>query len=92
MNKPEQNPLRHRLRELLAIPERNRTDAEWDELIEIEILLAPGNREGAPMPGQRNPGAGPGNRPKNQNQNQGNAPGRKAAKKFHKRPARGGPR
>ena len=67
MEKPQPNELRARLRELLAIPDRDRTDAEWDELNELEILLAPGNREGArdpdprrngglPMQGQRNPG------------------------------------
>lgn len=41
---PTQDP-RRRLRELLSIPERDRTDAQWDEIIEIEITLAPGNRE-----------------------------------------------
>jgi hypothetical protein len=35
---------RRRLRELLAVPERERTDAQWDEIIAIEIRLAPGNR------------------------------------------------
>lgn len=30
--------------ELRRIPERNRTDAEWDELNELEIRFAPGNR------------------------------------------------
>jgi len=43
---------------LLAIPDRDRTDEQWDELNELEILLAPGNREGAPMPTARR-GAGP---------------------------------
>lgn len=33
-----------RLQQLLAIPERVRTDPEWDEIIELEIQLAPGNR------------------------------------------------
>jgi len=37
---------RRRIRELLAIPERDRTDAEWDELNELEIQTAPGNRAG----------------------------------------------
>ena len=36
--------LRRRLRELLSIPERDRNDAQWDEIIELEIQLAPGNR------------------------------------------------
>ncbi|GAB1393748.1 hypothetical protein MASR1M60_19120 [Rhodocyclaceae bacterium] len=35
---------RRRIRELLSIPERDRTDAEWDELNELEIQTAPGNR------------------------------------------------
>jgi hypothetical protein len=34
------------MRELLAIPERDRTDAQWDELNELEIQNAPGNRIG----------------------------------------------
>jgi hypothetical protein len=86
----EQQPMspRQRLQVLLAIPERQRTDAQWDELIELEIILAPGNREGAPQPGgggvRRNPNpqqsghAKPGG---------GGAPhGKKSGKKFHKRP------
>ena len=35
---------RKRLRSLLSIPERDRTDEQWDEIIELEIQLAPGNR------------------------------------------------
>ena len=35
---------RRRLRELLSVPERDRTDEQWDEIIELEIQLAPGNR------------------------------------------------
>ena len=38
------NELRQRLREMLSIPERDRTDAQWDEIIEMEIRLAPGNQ------------------------------------------------
>ncbi|MCX8087053.1 MAG: hypothetical protein N3C63_09175 [Rhodocyclaceae bacterium] len=56
---------RRRIRELLAIPERDRTDAEWDELNELEIQTAPGNRisgqpfanyggGGKPAPGSKN--------------------------------------
>ena len=37
--------MRRRIRELLSIPERDRTDAEWDELNELEIRTAPGNRD-----------------------------------------------
>lgn len=35
---------RRRLRELLAVPERDRSDEQWDEINELEIQLAPGNR------------------------------------------------
>lgn len=41
---------RRRIRELLAIPDRDRTDAEWDELNELEIQTAPGNRAGGQSP------------------------------------------
>jgi hypothetical protein len=46
---PAQPDPRRRLRELLAIPERDRSDAVWDEIIELEIDLAPGNRLSAPQ-------------------------------------------
>ena len=86
----EQQPMspRQRLQALLAIPERQRTDAQWDELIELEIMFAPGNREGAPQPGQpgqpgrRNPNAAPGGH----NKPGGGQHGKKSGKKFHKRP------
>jgi len=41
-SQPPQNPVspRQRMQELLAIPDRNRTDAEWDELNELEIAPA----------------------------------------------------
>ncbi|MBI4997489.1 MAG: hypothetical protein HZC22_11455 [Rhodocyclales bacterium] len=32
------------MRELLSVPERDRSDAQWDEINELEIQLAPGNR------------------------------------------------
>lgn len=82
---------KQRLRELIAIPERQRTDAEWDELNELEISLAQGNREGAPEPGanrqqkQGQPGGGKQNNPgggqrkpfqKNNNQKRGQQRGR----------------
>lgn len=45
MNDPQTIDPRRRIRELLAIPDRDRTDEEWDELNELEIRTAPGNRE-----------------------------------------------
>jgi hypothetical protein len=59
MDKPTTNSARARLQELRAIPERLRTDAEWDELNELEIQLAVGIRPGAPGAGARGePAAG----------------------------------
>ena len=102
MNKPQPPSPRQRMQALLAIPERQRTDEEWDELNELEIMLASGNREGAPDPNQqrRNPPGGPlgpprSNKPQGQSQGQGQqlAQGKKpgpggggGGRKFHKRP------
>ena len=41
---------RRRLRELLSVPESQRTDPQWDEIIELEVQLAPGNRIGGDLP------------------------------------------
>ena len=92
----EQQPIspRARLQQLQAIPERQRTDAEWDELNELEIKLAAGNREGAPQPrgntpgqgGQPRPGGGGGGgqqRPGGGQQHHGK---RQQQRKFHQRP------
>ncbi len=57
---------RRRLRELLSVPERDRSDEQWDEIIELEIQLAPGNR----LSGQEIAGAGG-----NPNASHGRAPG-----------------
>ena len=84
MNNPQPVSPRQRLQELMAIPERQRTDAEWDEINELEIILAPGNREGAQDPGIRR------NVPPQGHSRPGGGPhGQKRAKKFHKRPPRG---
>lgn len=45
MDDPQPLDLRRRIRELMSIPERDRTDEQWDELNELEIRTAPGNRE-----------------------------------------------
>ena len=69
--------LQRRLRELLSVPERDRSDELWDEIIELEIQLAPGNRiDGSnPMrPQGKNMGGGGGGGNGNPNPNQG-APG-----------------
>lgn len=76
MNDPEHQARLARLRELLQIPDRERTDAQWDELNELEIVLASSNRQGAPHPdqGQNRARHGGGQHPGN--------PGHK----FHNRP------
>jgi hypothetical protein len=50
---------RRRLRELLAIPERDRSDEQWDEIVELEISLAPGNRLDSPDTNVRRTGPAP---------------------------------
>lgn len=61
------------MQQLLAIPDRDRSDAEWDELNELEIQLAPGNRDTggdaagrARIPGAPGPQRSPGGRPQGQ--------------------------
>ena len=44
MEPPNPVPPQVRLKELLAVRDRDRTEEEWDELIELEISLAPENR------------------------------------------------
>ena len=84
------SPPRARMQALLAIPERQRTDAEWDELNELEIMLASTNRPGAPDQNFRRNMPQSGGRPNNnqggggQQQQRGQKPGRK----FHQRPPR----
>lgn len=51
--------LKRRLRELLSIPESQRSDPVWDEIIELEIQLAPGNRIGGGPPPRLGPGGAP---------------------------------
>lgn len=99
MNDPQPIDLRRRIRELQSIPERDRTDEQWDELNELEIRTAPGNREserpldrqtGAPMPGRRQER----NQPKNgggrqePRQPQEGRPEGRPPKRQHRRPKR----
>ena len=82
---------RHRLRELLAIPDRDRTDAIWDEIIVLEIQLAPGNRASSPHAdiGRRQEPARhpePGRRPEQMRRKD---PASSRARRFHQKPERG---
>jgi hypothetical protein len=86
MNSQPTSP-RRRLQELLAIPDNQRTEAQWDELNELEIRLAPGNREpaggGGGDGGREGGGGGPG-APRQHPRNNGQ--GKRNPRKFHKRP------
>ncbi len=86
-HKAEQRRGQPRLRELLAIPERDRSDAVWDEIIELEISLAPGNRAAGPQ-GDGGRRHDPGRGPQPQGQGGGRPGGRGAFKKSRRR--RGG--
>jgi len=91
MNDPQQstepaNP-RRRLQELLAIPDGQRTDEQWDELNELEIMLASGNRERPPGQAARPPGNAPAGQPRPA----GGENARRPGKKFRHRPQRRGP-
>ena len=91
MDKPQPISPRQRLQALLAVPERQRTEAEWDELIELEIMLAPGNRAGAPDQGRHDQGRHDQGRrngaPPTAHPNPGGGMhGKNRGKKFHKRP------
>ncbi|MFO8004930.1 hypothetical protein [Thioalkalivibrio sp.] len=86
MNEPQVASPRRRLQELLAIPDNKRTEAEWDELNELEISLAAvnqladaqkGNRPNAGTPsGEGRPGGGRGSK------------GRKPSMRPQRRPPR----
>ena len=90
MNENEPQPIspRDRLKALQAIPERQRTDAEWDELNELEIKLASGNREGAPQQHSRPNAPQPGGQPRGPGGGGGRPDHGKGQqrRKFHQRP------
>jgi len=89
MSDPEFDARRARMKELLAIPDRERTDEQWDELNELEILMAVSNRNLSPHSPQSQKGNGQGGRPR-----QGGGPQQhpgNSGRKFHNRPRRGRP-
>jgi hypothetical protein len=83
MNTPENASPRQRLKALLAIPDSQRTEAQWDEIFELEITLAPGNREDDGRQGQRDkPPVSAGSSPKPS----GGVQGKRSPRRFKKRP------
>ena len=88
MNSDQPMSPRRRLQALLAIPDSQRSEAEWDELVELETSLAPGNRaDGArhDHPGQPR-GQNTGGKPRPQNSP---AKGKKPPRKARSRGPRG---
>ena len=90
---PAHDP-RRRLRELLAIPERDRSDPVWDEIISLEIETAPGNRAVSPQnegrhqePGRRQEQQG--RRPEQQARRQDAGSRPKPGQRFFKKRKRG---
>lgn len=82
MHAPQPKSPRARLQELLAIPERERTDAQWDEIHELEIKLPSANREQPLEQGaRRNTPATVTGQPRPR----GGAQGKKPFQKAHKR-------
>jgi hypothetical protein len=78
MNDPTPITPRRRLQTLLAIPDSQRTEAEWDEIIELEISLAPGNRLDTPERPQNSERAQNPGRHQNAGQGHGQGQGHKA--------------
>src|SRR3954468_17490002 len=91
MEKSRTAPPHHRLRELLAIPERDRTEAEWAELNELEITLTPVNRAEQKQNARRK-GPASTTQPANtaQPKSREGTHAKQALKKPRKRPPRGG--
>ena len=94
MNDPQPIDPRRRIRELLAIPDRDRTDEEWDELNELEIRTAPGNRESSDRSSDKRfstsgPGQGHPRRQERKPERKGGNP--RPESKGEKRPQEGRP-
>ena len=82
MNDTTPTDLRTKLRQLLSIPERDRTDEEWDAIVAIEIELGPGKTTGPAKSGGG--GGGQNMQPGQQPARHGNKPSKghwKAGKK-----------
>ncbi|MSQ52881.1 MAG: hypothetical protein EXR28_13440 [Betaproteobacteria bacterium] len=93
------NP-RRRMQELLTIPDGQRSDEQWDELNELEIMLASGNRERPQGQGQGQSARPPGNQAGGGQARGGGGSGggggggdnaRRPGKKFRHRSQRRGP-
>jgi hypothetical protein len=83
-----------RLQELLAIPERQRTEDQWDEINELEITLTPVNRTTTTTTtttSERNVRRKASAAPVEQLKPRDGAHGKRPLKKLRKRPKPGAP-
>ena len=83
----DQQPMtpHQRQKALLAIPERQRTDAQWDELNDLEISLASVNRDETRESRVPHSSSGP-----NQSKSNGGERGKRPVKRSHKKPLKEG--
>ena len=84
MNDPQQTSPRQRLQALLAIPESRRTDAEWDEINELEIALASGMRQPQPTHNVRHGNPQQQQNPNHRHNNNNNQPSRGSRSRPHR--------
>jgi hypothetical protein len=85
MPAPQPISPRARLQELLAIPENQRTDEQWDEIHELEIKLSSANREQSlEQSARRNTPAPAAGQPRPRGGAQGKKPFQKAQKRRPK--------
>jgi hypothetical protein len=86
MNEQQNVPSHVRLKELQSIPDNQKTEAQWDEIIELEIALAQGGR---PNGGGGHKPQGAGHQAKKhigKTHAGGGSPAKKPQRKFHKKP------
>lgn len=109
MNEQQTAPLpnvspNQRLKELQSIPDNQKTEAQWDEIIELEIALAQGGRPGGAGPKPQGGGASQAKKHNSRPHGTGGGGGggsggnggggggggqpRKPQRKFHKKPAK----
>lgn len=88
---PQTSSPQQRLRELQSIPDNQKTEAQWDEIIELEIALAQGGRPinvGHKPQGHANQMKKHNGKPQGGGGSGGGGQAKKPQRKFHKRPAK----
>ncbi len=86
---PQTGSPQQRMKELQAIPDNLKTEAQWDELIELEIAMAQGGRMLISSHKSHPHGGGQGGKgAKPQGGGGAGGQARKTGRKFHKKPAK----